>query len=122
MRLSSITIVKLGTAVAKAFGSRRIIAVDVSEPRLQFAKNLAATEIYRPPAIEKGEANTDYSRRVANDMATKLSIDLISGSESIDFVFECTGMEVCLCTGVMITRTSGTFVTIGLGNTFATMP
>lgn len=94
----------------------------MSEPRLEFAKNFAATDTYKSPAPEKGEAKTDYSRRVANDMAAKLGIDLISGSESIDFVFDCTGMEVCICTGIMITKTSGTFVQVGLGNTFVTMP
>lgn len=64
----------------------------------------------------------DYSRRVANDLTKQLNIDLISGPESIDYVFDCTGMEVCIATGIMITKTSGTFVQVGLGNTFITMP
>lgn len=55
-------------------------------------------------------------------MVKKLNIDLISGAESIDYVFDCTGMEVCIATGIMITKTSGTFVQVGLGNTFVTMP
>lgn len=108
--------------VAKAFSSRRIIGVDVSKPRLDFAKSFAATDIYQSPPMEKDEDRMAYARRVANDMSKQLGIDLISGQESIDYVFDCTGMEVCIAAGIMLTKTSGTFVQVGLGNTFITMP
>jgi D-xylulose reductase len=35
-------------ATAKALGARRIIAIDIQESRLQFAKSYAATEIFLP--------------------------------------------------------------------------
>ena len=35
-------------AVAKALGARRVIAVDINEERLLFAKNYAATDTYIP--------------------------------------------------------------------------
>jgi D-xylulose reductase len=35
-------------AVAKALGARRVIAVDINQERLEFAKNYAATDIYIP--------------------------------------------------------------------------
>lgn len=109
-------------AVAKAFSSRRIIAVDVSEPRLDFAQTFAATDVYRSPAPERDEPRMEYCQRVANDMSKTLNIDLVSGPESIDYVFDCTGMEVCIGTGIMITKSSGTFTQVGLGNTFVNMP
>lgn len=72
--------------------------------------------------MEKNEERMVYARRVADDISKQLGIDLISGPESIDYVFDCTGMEVCIAAGIMITKTSGTFVQVGLGNTFITMP
>lgn len=38
----------LAMAVAKGLGAGRIIAVDINEDRLNFAKNYAATDIYTP--------------------------------------------------------------------------
>jgi predicted RNA methylase len=35
-------------AVAKALGARRVIAVDIQQDRLDFAKSYAATDIYLP--------------------------------------------------------------------------
>jgi D-xylulose reductase len=110
------------STVAKAFGSRRVIGVDISLPRLEFAKEFAATDIYQSPAAEQDEPRMKYCQRVAEDMAKTLNIDLVSGSESIDYVFDCTGMEVCISTGIMLTRSSGTFVQVGLGNVFVTIP
>jgi D-xylulose reductase len=109
-------------SVAKAFNARRIIGVDISQPRLDFAKEFAATDIYQSPAPAKDESNMDYSTRVAKDMSKQLGIDLRAGPEAIDYVFDCTGMEVCIATGVMICKSSGTFTQIGLGNDFVKVP
>lgn len=38
-------------AVAKALGARRVIAVDIQQDRLDFAKGYAATDIYLPVRI-----------------------------------------------------------------------
>ena len=35
-------------AVAKSLGARRVIAVDINQERLDFAKSYAATDIYLP--------------------------------------------------------------------------
>lgn len=78
--------------------------------------------MYQSPAMEKDEPRMEYCQRVAKDMAKTLNIDLVSGPESIDYVFDCTGMEVCISTGIMLTKSSGTFVQVGLGNVFVTMP
>lgn len=91
-------------------------------PRLDFARKFAATDIYQSLPREKDESSMKYCQRVAIDMSKALNIDLISGSESIDYVFDCTVMEVCISTGIMLTRSSGTFVQVGLGNEFVTMP
>ena len=38
-------------AVAKALGARRVIAVDINQERLDFAKSYAATDIYIPVCL-----------------------------------------------------------------------
>jgi len=38
----------LGMAVAKGLGASKIIAVDINEERLNFARSYAATDIYTP--------------------------------------------------------------------------
>src|SRR6266571_1748985 len=62
-------------AVAKALGASRIIAVDINQSRLKFAKAYAATEVYFPPDLEQGESKTDFSRRNAICMKGQLGID-----------------------------------------------
>lgn len=96
--------------------------MDVAKSRLDFAKSFAATDIYQSPPIEKDESKTDYCRRVALDMSKQLGIDLRAGNEAIDYVFDCTGMEVCIGTGIILCKSSGTFTQVGLGNNFVTVP
>lgn len=50
-------------AVCKAMGARRILAVDVSEGRLAFAKQYAATDIHLASPMNEGEERPDYSKR-----------------------------------------------------------
>ena len=50
-------------AVAKAFGARRLIAIDVNEERLAFAKSHLGAETHFSIPMEKGEDQSDYSER-----------------------------------------------------------
>ena len=38
-------------AVARALGARRVVAVDVNEDRLKFAKSYSASDIYKPVSL-----------------------------------------------------------------------
>lgn len=49
--------------MCKAMGARRIIAVDVSEGRLEFAKRYAATDIHLASPLNEGEDRATYSQR-----------------------------------------------------------
>jgi D-xylulose reductase len=44
-------------AVAKALGARRIIAVDIQQDRLDFAKSYAATDIYLPVRLSRNPSS-----------------------------------------------------------------
>lgn len=50
-------------AVCKAMGARRILAVDVSQGRLDFAKQYAATDIHLASPMYEGEERGAYSQR-----------------------------------------------------------
>jgi threonine dehydrogenase-like Zn-dependent dehydrogenase len=50
-------------AVCKALGARRILAVDVQENRLKFAKDYAATDIHQAIPKLPGEDQMAYSKR-----------------------------------------------------------
>ena len=50
-------------AVAKALGARRILAVDVQDNRLEFAKNYAATDVHRPIPKLPEETSMTYAKR-----------------------------------------------------------
>lgn len=98
-------------AVAKALGASRIIAVDIVESRLEFAKNYAATATYLPPKLEPGEAQTTYSERNARLFREQLGIE-DRGPGAIDLVVDASGAPVSIQTGVHIVRPGGTFVQV----------
>lgn len=50
-------------AVAKALGARFVLAVDIQEPRLEFAKKYAASDYFVPSKMLEGEERMVYSRR-----------------------------------------------------------
>lgn len=60
-------------AVCKAMGARRIIAIDISQGRLDFAKHYAATDTHLAVPMNDGEDRPAYSKRhVRSLLYTKL--------------------------------------------------
>jgi len=108
-------------AVAKAFGAKRVIAVDISQDRLDFAKSYAATDIYLPIKKNEGEANIDYSRRVSDDIMQKFNLK-DRGPDGVDVVVDASGAETCIQTGLYLAKCGGTFVQVGMGNANVTIP
>ena len=96
-------------AVAKAIGASRIIAVDIQQSRLDFAKNYAATDVFRPPPLQEGEPATVYSQRAADLLRANLGVE-DRGNKAIDVVIDASGAEVSIQTGILIAKVGGTFV------------
>lgn len=96
-------------AVAKAIGASRIIAVDILQSRLDFAKTYAATDVFRPPPLQEDEPSTVYSQRVADLLRASLGVD-DRGNKAIDVVIDASGVEVSIHTGILIAKVGGTFV------------
>jgi D-xylulose reductase len=100
----------LSQAVAKASGARRVIAVDISQARLDFARAYAADGIFTPPRAEPGADPVAHSEKVASMI--KESFDL---GEGADIVLECTGAEPCIQAGIHVAKKGGTYVQAGMG-------
>lgn len=100
-------------AVAKALGSRRVIAIDIQDERLSFAKSYAATDIWKStPPKSKDESKMDYARRQSEEMSKTLGLDLSQGDNAVDLVVDCTGAEVCIATGMYLAKDGGTYVQV----------
>ena len=96
-------------AVAKAIGASRIIAVDIQQSRLDFAKTYAATDVFRPPPLQEGEPATVYSKRAADLLRADLGVE-DRGNKAIDVVIDASGAGVSIQTGIFIAKVGGTFV------------
>ena len=98
-------------AVAKALGASRIVAVDINEARLEFAKSYAATDVFVPPPPNAGESKVEYSERSAGMLKQALGIE-DRGPTAIDVVIEASGAEVSIQTALFIVKTGGTYVQV----------
>jgi D-xylulose reductase len=90
-------------AVAKAYGARKIIAVDISESRLKFAKSYAATHTFSPPRRGQDDEIMSWNRQVAAGVLRDMGEDA-----GVDVVIEASGAEPCMQLGVHLLRTGGT--------------
>lgn len=100
-------------AVARAYGASRVVGVDVSESRAEFARSFGADGVYVPPSREEAADGADpveASRAMAEKVVR--TFDLGDGA---DVVLECTGAEPCIQAGVFAARKGGTFVQAGMG-------
>ena len=99
-------------AVAKALGASRIVAIDINQARLDFAKNYAATDVFTPPSSNAGEDKVKYSKRSAELLKQALGIE-DRGPTAVDVVIEASGAEVSIQTALFVVKTGGTYVQVG---------
>ena len=99
----------LTMAVAKAFGAKRIIAIDIVQSRLEFAKSYAATDIYLPSAKSQSDTNMLYSRKNAADMKEKLGLE-DRGEKGVDIAVDASGAEVSIQTSICLAKEGGQLV------------
>ncbi|WVR06974.1 hypothetical protein IAU60_004011 [Kwoniella sp. DSM 27419] len=111
----------LAMGVAKGLGAGRIVAVDINEDRLKFAKKYAATDIYLPIKQDANETRPHYSERAAADLLLSCGIP-VRGPGSLDLVIDASGAEVCIQMGLNAVRPGGTFVQTGHGSTDPQVP
>lgn len=98
-------------AVAKAYGAKRVIGIDLSKSRLQFAKSFGADEVFQPPASPTSiKDEMEWSEFLAKMIKEQFHLD-----EGPDVVIEATGASSCIQTGVHLTKKGGTYVQAGMG-------
>lgn len=90
----------LSCAVSKAYGASKIVAVDINEERVKFAKTYAATHTI----VSQKESAEDSAKRICKDCDLGLGADV---------VIDATGAEVCVQTGLNVARAGGTYVQVG---------
>ncbi|AAW40827.1 hypothetical protein CNBA2420 [Cryptococcus deneoformans B-3501A] len=111
----------LAMAVAKGLGAGKVIAVDINEERLHFAKQYAATDTYIPIPPNEGESRGDHAVRAAEDLLRSTGTPA-RGPGSIDLVVDATGAETCVLMGLNAIKPGGIYVQIGFGPPNVSVP
>jgi L-iditol 2-dehydrogenase len=89
------TIGLLACALAKAHGCSRVLAVDINQARLSFAKRHGfAEDVLCLPAGPKTKSPEEQLRR-ARENADRI-LEAFGEDNGFDVVFECTGAESCI--------------------------
>ncbi|KAF2401576.1 sorbitol dehydrogenase 2, partial [Trichodelitschia bisporula] len=88
-------------AVARAFGASKIVSVDINEERLLFAREFAATHIFR-------------SRGSPQESAATLVAECELGPGA-DVCIDASGAAPCIQAGIHALRTGGTYCQAGMG-------
>jgi L-iditol 2-dehydrogenase len=99
----------LCSAVAKAFGAKSVVIVDIVESRLEFAREYSGAKSFQMTG--QGPEAT------AEDLCNAFGL-----SEGADVVVDATGAEPCIDTGVHTLRRGGTFIQAGLGSPRVNFP
>ena len=89
-------------AVATAFGASKVIAVDIQQSRLDFAKKYAVTATFKPGKVAA----------IENAERMKQENELGAGA---DVAIDASGAEPSVHTGIHVLRNGGTYVQGGMG-------
>lgn len=104
-------------AVAKAYGAKKVIGVDVVQSRLDFAKSFGADGVFKSPKPDQGTDPVEHSERVAAMIKEQFNL-----GEGPEVVLECTGAEPCIQAGIFAAKKGGTYVQAGMGKENVVFP
>lgn len=96
-------------AVAKAFGAKKIIAVDIQPARLEVAGQFEATSTFLP------DTNSAAENAARLQMENKLGT-------GADIVIDASGVEASINSGIHVLRPGGTYVQGGMGRDEVNFP
>ncbi|KAJ5348529.1 alcohol dehydrogenase [Penicillium brevicompactum] len=100
----------LSQAVAKAYGAKAVVAVDVVQSRLEVAKSYGVDHTFTPSRAETGADPMEHAEKVAQQMKEQLGM-----GDGFDVVLECSGAEPCVQLGIFAAKPGATFVQAGMG-------
>lgn len=104
-------------AVAKAYGCKKVVGVDISDGRLEFAKTFGADAVFKMPMKKDTEDFEDFAKKVAAEINTEFGFEF-----GADVILEATGAEPCIAVGVYAAKHEGRFVQAGMGKEFINFP
>ncbi|KAK7403735.1 hypothetical protein QQX98_010474 [Neonectria punicea] len=105
-------------AVAKASGASKVIGVDISDSRAQFARDFAADGVHvSKTKPEEGVDPVDAARSLGERIVAEFGL-----GEGADVVLECTGAEQCIQAGIFAAKKGGTYVQAGMGKENVVFP
>lgn len=98
-------------AVSKAYAAKKVIGVDISKSRLEFAKSFGADGVFCPPAKPADVSDEmEWSEKLAKMIKEEFNL-----GEGPDVVIEATGAQSCIQTGIHLTKKGGMYVQAGMG-------
>ncbi|KAE8379823.1 chaperonin 10-like protein [Aspergillus bertholletiae] len=97
-------------AVSKAYGAKKVIGIDISKSRAEFAKTFGADDVFVPPPPPADVSPEEWSEKLAKIIKEQFDFD-----EGPDVVLEATGAQPCIQTGIHLTKKGGTYVQAGMG-------
>lgn len=101
----------LSQAVSRAYAAKKVIGIDTSQARLDFAKSFCADDVFKsPPKPENVADPAEWSATMAKMITDKFHL-----GDGPDVVLECTGVQACIQTGIYLTRRGGAYVQAGMG-------
>ncbi|CAL1699107.1 unnamed protein product [Somion occarium] len=85
----------LACALAKSYGATRVVAIDINQARLNFAKEQGfAEQVYCLSMTDRAKTTEDQLKRARENVGAALSA--FGEPDGFDLVFECTGAEPCI--------------------------
>lgn len=96
-------------AVARAFGASEVVYIDVFEHKLSLSSNFGGTQFVNSANIKDED-----------DLVKE--IERVLGGARPDVVFDCTGAEICIRTGIKVCNSGGTYVQVGMGHDDVNFP
>lgn len=85
----------LACALAKSMGASHVVAVDINQARLDFARsNGFADQTFCLPMADRAKTTDEQLRRAKENAQAALS--KFDELEGFDVIFECTGAEPCI--------------------------
>lgn len=88
---------------ARAMGASEVVVTDISENRLEMAKKMGASATF---LVQRGTTSEENALSIAKHFCN---------GRQPDITIECSGAESSICTGILVTRSGGCLVLVGLG-------
>jgi L-iditol 2-dehydrogenase len=93
----------LACALAKSYGASHVVAIDINQTRLDFAKTHGfASQVHCLPPADKAKTTEEQLRRAKENI--QVALTEFGEEDGFDVVFECTGAEPCIQMAIHVSR------------------